>query len=309
MVAVNKSGIASQVIAHPKGGGAIAGLGESFTPDLNTGTGNMTVPIAVPAGRHGFQPDLSLVYSTGHGNGPFGLGWQLGIPGVTRDTRRGVPLYMEGTDTFLLSGSEQLVPVGLSPAGPALYRPRTEGSFARIQHHLSDQDDYWEVWSRNGFRSRYGRQATRGSDSSVVRNPDHPLQTFSWSLTETTDAFGNRIEYLYEREADVGDGPLAWDQIYLETIRYVDFGRRESPEYLVSVEFIYEPRPDSFSSCRAGFEIRTTRRCARIEIRTHADEPRLTRHVKVHLPGSAGAVERRQRRIAVAPHPGGRRRR
>jgi hypothetical protein len=51
-----------------------AGLGETFAPDLHTGTGNLTVPIAIPPGRNKFQPDLSLVYSTGHGNSPFGLG-------------------------------------------------------------------------------------------------------------------------------------------------------------------------------------------------------------------------------------------
>ena len=69
-----KSGIAGQIISHPQGGCTITGLGETFAPDLHTGTGNLTVPIAIPPGRNKFQPDLSLVYSTGHGNGPFGLG-------------------------------------------------------------------------------------------------------------------------------------------------------------------------------------------------------------------------------------------
>ncbi|MBV8191105.1 MAG: hypothetical protein JO339_27955, partial [Alphaproteobacteria bacterium] len=64
-------------ISVPQGGGAVQGIGEKFTPDLFTGTGNFTVPIAVPGGRGGFQPQLALTYSTGHGNGPFGLGWQL----------------------------------------------------------------------------------------------------------------------------------------------------------------------------------------------------------------------------------------
>lgn len=72
-----------QFIALPKGGGAIQGIGETFTPDLFTGTGNFTVPIAAPAGRNGFQPQLSLVYSTGAGNSLFGLGWSLSIPGVS----------------------------------------------------------------------------------------------------------------------------------------------------------------------------------------------------------------------------------
>src|SRR5206468_243689 len=44
-VQMNKSGTASQVISLPKGGGALHGIGEKFSPDVHTGTGNFTVPI------------------------------------------------------------------------------------------------------------------------------------------------------------------------------------------------------------------------------------------------------------------------
>src|SRR5436309_10199971 len=112
----NKSGTSNQVISLPKGGGALHGIGEKFAPDLHTGTGNFTVPIALPPGRNGFQPELNLVYSTGNGNGYFGQGWSLSIPGVSRKTSKGVPRYRDGAplkdrDTFLLSGAEDLVPI------------------------------------------------------------------------------------------------------------------------------------------------------------------------------------------------------
>jgi hypothetical protein len=73
----SQSDAVSQIISVPQGGGALHGIGEKFAPDLFTGTGNFTVPIALPPGRNGFQPQLSRVYSTGNGNGPFGLGWAL----------------------------------------------------------------------------------------------------------------------------------------------------------------------------------------------------------------------------------------
>jgi hypothetical protein len=38
----------SEVIATPKGAGTLQGIGEQFSPDLHTGTGNFTVPIARP---------------------------------------------------------------------------------------------------------------------------------------------------------------------------------------------------------------------------------------------------------------------
>ena len=39
------------MISLPSGGGAVSGLGETFCPDLFTGTGNFSVPIALPPGR------------------------------------------------------------------------------------------------------------------------------------------------------------------------------------------------------------------------------------------------------------------
>ena len=274
---MNKSGVAGQVISHPQGGGAIKGLGESFSPDLHTGTGNLTVPIAIPPGRNKLQPDLSLVYSTGNGSGLFGLGWALSIPGVARDTAKGLPRYSDQEDTFLLSGAEQLVPTRPSSDGAMLYRPRTEGIFARIKHRVSDQDDYWEVRSRNGLTSLYGHPGSLGTDSAVVRDPDNTRRVFSWHLTETSDPFGNRIEYVYEREPLADDGPHHWDQIYLKTMRYVDYGPKDSPQFLITVDFVYDSRPDPFSNYRVGFEVRTARRCTQIEVRTHAEITQLTR--------------------------------
>src|SRR5206468_11721722 len=106
----------SEIISLPKGGGALYGIGEKFSPDLFTGTGNFTIPIALPPGRNGFQPQLSLAYSTGNGNGPFGVGWSLSVPGVSRKTSKGIPRYRDSAvsgdaDTFILSGAEDLVPV------------------------------------------------------------------------------------------------------------------------------------------------------------------------------------------------------
>src|SRR5437773_12068839 len=110
----NGAGGSGQVISLPQGGGALKGIGEKFSPDLFTGTGNFTIPIALPPGRNGFQPQLSLGYSTGNGNGLFGVGWSLSVPGVSRKTAKGIPRYHDGAvneeaDTFILSGAEDLV--------------------------------------------------------------------------------------------------------------------------------------------------------------------------------------------------------
>ncbi len=265
----DKSSAAAGVISLPKGGGALHGIGEKFSPDLHTGTGNFTVPIALPPGRNGFQPQLNLAYSTGSGNGPYGLGWSLSIPGVSRKTSSGIPRYDDSRDTFVLSGAEDLVPMPGRAPPVTRYRPRTEGLFARIERHHDAQNDFWEVRSKDGLVSLYGTPGQAGKDPAAVANPSDTTRVFAWKLSRTTDPFGNLIEYRYQRDANRSSGPHHWDQLYLSEIRYVDHGTADDPQFLVTVRFTYEDRPDPFSEYRAGFEIRTVRRCTRIEVATH----------------------------------------
>jgi hypothetical protein len=97
-------------ISLPKGGGAIRGIGEKFAANPVTGTGALTVPLTVSPGRSGFGPHLSLSYDSGAGNGPFGFGWSLSLPSITRKTDKGLPEYRDAeSDVYVLSGAEDLV--------------------------------------------------------------------------------------------------------------------------------------------------------------------------------------------------------
>src|SRR5688572_6312710 len=100
-------------ISLPKGGGALRGIGEKFAANPVTGTGTMSVSLATSPGRGGFGPRLSVSYDSGAGNGPFGLGWSLTLPSITRKTDKGLPKYQDGieSDMFILSGAEDLVPL------------------------------------------------------------------------------------------------------------------------------------------------------------------------------------------------------
>jgi hypothetical protein len=190
MTAASTSG---DLISLPKGGGVLRGLGETFKPDLHTGTGNFAVPIALPVGRAGLAPNLELHFSTGAGNGPFGLGWNMDVPGVARRTARGVPRY-DGEDFFVLSGAEDLVELGtdLQP-GVTQFRPRTEGLFARITRHAQQGNDYWEVATKDGSISVYGSPSVKppvqtGEDPrAVITDPGDRANVFAWRLTETRD--------------------------------------------------------------------------------------------------------------------------
>ena len=76
----NTSPFSAPQISLPKGGGAIRGIDEKFAANPATGTGALSIPLAVSTGRSGFGPSLSVKYDSGSGNGIFGIGWSLAVP-------------------------------------------------------------------------------------------------------------------------------------------------------------------------------------------------------------------------------------
>ncbi|VVO04135.1 hypothetical protein PS710_02909 [Pseudomonas fluorescens] len=210
----------------PKGGGAIKGIGEKFSASPVTGTGSMSVPIATSPGRSGFGPQLSLSYDSGAGNGPFGFGWSLSLPSITRKTDKGLPQYFEGpvdADVFILSGAEDLVPEFKRDAAGnwvfedgkhvvheesrtvdgasyrlRRYRPRMEGLFARIERWTNTceaTDVFWRSISKDNITTWYGRTA-----DSRIADPADATRIFSWLIGQSHDDKGNVIVYGYKPE-------------------------------------------------------------------------------------------------------------
>lgn len=291
----NKSGVSEQILSLPKGGGAIKGMGEKFQPDLHTGTGNFSIPLELLPGRNDFTPDLALAYSTGAGNGPFGLGWSLSIPNISRKTSKGIPLYDDSKDIFILSGTEDLVKVEQKSQGSrqeTRYRPRTEGLFARILHIIDSgtKENYWEIFTQDGVKSTYGRLP----DSQIYADNHGERKIFAWYLLFSEDLKGNKIQYHYKR--DKGPTPAEYhheyNQVYLTRIEYGNyFDENDKKQFLFQVDLDYgeydaleaktqwDLRPDPFSAYRSGFEIRTLRQCKRILIRSLHPEVNAPSHL------------------------------
>src|SRR5579883_631088 len=197
----------------PKGGGALRGVGEKFAANPANGTGTMSIPIATSPGRSGFGPSLALRYDSGAGNGPFGMGWGLSLPAITRKTDKGLPRYRDAdeSDVFLLSGAEDLVPVRKDDGtlfweerdGHRIHRfaPRIEGGFLRIERwtEVATGDVHWRTLSPSNVTAIYGR-----SDESRVVDPDDGSRVFSWLVCETWDDKGNACIYEYARETSDG---------------------------------------------------------------------------------------------------------
>ncbi len=238
------------LLSLPQGGGSQAGIGAAFSADPFSGTGSIGLSIDSPAGRHGLGPGLSLDYSTGQGNGPFGLGWSLSLGAVTRKTSLGLPIYDDSADVFVLEGSDDLVPAQTDAHGSGRYRPRTDSSFALIDFDRSASR--WTVQGKSGHTTVY---------DFPLASPADPAKVFSWLPTRVTDTFGNHVASQWSLDSQ---GQAT--QAYLDAVRYLDYGDPAHPSYLAEIRLHYADRPDPFSSRRAGFELRTRRRATAIEV-------------------------------------------
>ena len=289
--------ITTTQLSLPKGGGAIQGIGETFQSNEFTGTAALSIPIPTTPCR-GLEPQLSVEYSSGSGNGIFGLGFGLAIPNISRKTSKAIPKYDE-TDIFLLSNAEDLVPIPESTKTidkytVTAYRPRVEGLFAKIEHWINKltKDCYWRTVSKDNVTSIFGK-----TDQARICDPDNPSRVFKWLLEETFDAKGNYVVYQYKSEnTDNVSTKAIYEKNrnqtankYIERIKYGNdrpvFGGQDTQSVTWHFEVVFDygeydiapknktpyssvdkwqNRQDSFSTYHAGFEIRTHRLCRNI---------------------------------------------
>ena len=194
-------------------------MGESFSVNMLSGTAGLSVPIRVSPGRSGFGPDLAITYSSNSSNGPFGMGWALGLPTVSRKTDNAVPQYndREESDVFVLSGQDDLIPVqeykngrwnAQAPSTRLVdgvsydirrYRPGLEGLFSRIEKWIAQDtgDTHWRTISKENVTMVFGTDGdSRITDASGPR-------IFSWLMTASYDDMGNAAVYEYKHENSV----------------------------------------------------------------------------------------------------------
>jgi RHS repeat-associated protein len=305
-------------IALPKGGGAIRGLGEKLTVGP-TGSASFGVPIPMSAARGGAgTPQLSLVYDSSAGNGVFGLGWSVSLPAIARKTEKLLPRYRDGeaSDVFVMSGVEDLVPALVAPSWQPdvverdgyrieRYRPRLEGTFARIERwtERATGTAHWRSTTGDNVTTIFGR-----SECTRIADPTDPTHVFKWLIEEVRDDRGNVVSYEY-----AADDASALDRTrpderhrvvtanrYLKRVRYGNQTPFVAAEWHFETVFDYgdhdeavpplEPdrpvprRLDPFSTYRAGFEIRTFRLCRRVlvfHVFPELGGPRLVRSLRL----------------------------
>ena len=241
-------------------------VGEAVHVNLFTGTATTSIPIAVPPGRGGVQPNLALVYNSANGNGWVGLGWKLEKSVIERQTKFGLN-YSGDAYTFRLAG----INVDLVNIGTNQYRAKIEGSFTRVQKlTATDGKPYFLATDKTGQKFYFGRTA-----ATRVANPSDATKIFRWCLDRVEDLDGNYMTISYT--ADQGQG-------YLARIDYTGHGSTRPTN---SVIFHLETRPDAVPMYTSHFLMKTAKRLKTIEIRANN---RLVRAYKLTYTSSANTT-------------------
>lgn len=254
-----------------------------------SGAATVTVPIQVPRGIAGMEPQLALNYSSGAGNGLLGIGWTLSGPSsITRcpkslalDGARAAVRFGQG-DRYCLDGQRLVIsgpPINTdSWYGQVGTSYKTErDSFSRITtvgpaySGQSNTPSGFKVETKAGLILEFGLSSNSQVTTNFVAGVSTPLTINRWMLQRISDRNGNFVEFIYCGGEVSGDGTTctategssAWSGS--KVLHYVRYTNRGTVNGDFAVVFSYEGRPDRVQGFHAGSTYRQTQRLSKIE--------------------------------------------
>ena len=166
------------------------------------GSASYQVPIDVPPGTAGIQPDLTLQYGSGSLDSFVGVGWSLtGLPQIARCAQsvarhgvaRGIKFDMD--DRFCMDGAPLVAVSGLYGADQTEYRTENE-SFSRIVSSgvAGSGPMQFFVWTKAGLKLELGATA----DSRIEISGGSTVRI--WAVNKVSDTVGNYMSVLYTED-------------------------------------------------------------------------------------------------------------
>lgn len=214
--------------------------------DVNDmGAAIYTIPIELPVGTAGMQPNLAIVYNSQTGNGILGLKWGIaGLSSISRvnkntfyDNSVSAISYADapGNDALTLDGNH------LVKLNDGSYMTRIE-TFAKITVSGSGTSAWFKVEHKNGQTLEYGNTADSRMYATGKSNP------LAWYLNKVSDANGNYMLYSYK---------TLNNEFVLDKITYTGNSKTTLSPY-TTITFDYKKRSHLDSQNIAGGEIYST---------------------------------------------------
>ena len=191
--------------------GTLAG-NATVTP---TGAAGYQIPIEVPPGTNGFQPQISIAYNSQGGFGVLGQGWDIaGTSAISRGpqnhyhdgaTLRTKTIQLDLNDCLYLDGQRLIHLSGANFWNGAVYGFETE-NHARVKTIGTYSKTYFILSQPDGSETEYGRAVGARLTNAKNGGDDRVLV---WKVNKMTDVHGNSIDYEYTRNGQ-----------YLSKIKY-----------------------------------------------------------------------------------------
>ena len=269
------------------------------------GRATMHMPLWVPSGRAGMQPDLALDYDSRTGNGLLGVGWDISSRSAIVRVRRNhfhdgraEPVAFGAEDPFEIDGMRLVLISGVHGKDGAEYRTFPD-LHARIVLHAPDAlgPTSFTLYDADGRILTYGSDDSSrlaGDRYSVIVPPsgegsvvgwtiDDDLNglapvtvpaRYGWLLSSIRDRTGNTIYYYWsDFQSGAGPGPdgktpltrVLTEIDYTARAAHLRRPRTKGRAPQRSVQFIYDERPDTSEIFVSGFRMWNIARLRRIE--------------------------------------------
>ena len=210
-------------------GSAIVGAVSGSAAVTPTGAATYQIPIEVPTGIAGMQPQVAVVYNSQGGFGNLGTGWD--IAGTSAITRGGKNLYFDNvnstikfdtSDQLYLDGQRLILLSGTHFSVNAEYGTEIE-NHVRVKILNGANGIYFQATSVDGKVMEFGN-----STNSMLKNAGDANDTrvMAWKLNKVSDLYSNYMTYTYTQYGQ-----------YLQRIDYTGNGTTQTPQK--SVVFTY----------------------------------------------------------------------
>ena len=170
-----------------------------------TGSAQYSIPLRVPPGPRGMQPNLSLAYSSQSGIGPLGVGWSIGgLGAVTRcnltyaEDAAPAPVALTTADGYCLNGSRLRLTSGTYGTAGSTYQTEiADFSNVTMEGAAGNGPAYFTVQAKNGLTYYYGYTDANGNGANSEVIATGSTTALYWLLSKVTDRAGNNYVVNY----------------------------------------------------------------------------------------------------------------
>jgi Salmonella virulence plasmid 65kDa B protein len=232
------------------------------------GAASYTVPIEVPPGTAGVQPDLNLNYNSQIRSGMVGVGWSLG--GLSVIYRCGANATTDGAsaarginynlnDKFCLDGQRLVLAGGTYGAAGSEYRTEKE-SFTRVIAYgaAGNGPQYFVAYTKAGQVMTFG--GTTDSRILPIINGVAATTPRTWAVSQINDRFNNWMSFAYSQDTVNG--------AYYPVDIYYTGNSTAGTNWYARVHFNYEGRTDTTNQYVGPAKINFTQRLSGIDTYT-----------------------------------------